>query len=44
MEQLTVTGITDVIGANGIYPGDERVGATVARAEADAASWVDAQR
>lgn len=44
IEQLTVTGITDVIGANGIYPGDERVGATVARAEADAASWVDAQR
>ena len=44
IEQLTVTGITDVIGANGIYPGDERVGATVARAEADAASWVDTQR
>ena len=44
VEQLTVTGITDVIGDGGIYPGDERVGATVARAEADAASWVDAQR
>lgn len=44
IEQLTVTGITDVIGEDGIYPGDERVGATVARAEADAASWVDAQR
>ena len=44
VEQLTVTGITDVIGDDGIYPGDERVGATVARAEADAASWVDAQR
>ena len=44
IEQLAVTGITDVIGDGGIYPGDERVGATVARAEADAASWVDAQR
>ena len=43
IEQLAVTGITDVIGDGGIYPGDERVGATVARAEADAASWVDAQ-
>jgi SulP family sulfate permease len=44
IEQLRVTGITDVIGEDGIYPGDERVGATVARAEADATAWVDAQR
>lgn len=39
-EQLKVAGITDVIGAGSIYPGDERVGATLARAEADADRWV----
>ena len=44
VEQLDVTGITDVVGTDGIYPGDERVGATVARAEADAQAWVDARR
>ena len=44
VEQLTVTGITDVVGDDGIYPGDERVGAAAARAEKDAAAWVDARR
>lgn len=44
LEQLTVTGITDLIGADNIYPGDERVGATIKRASADAATWVDAHR
>ena len=44
IEQLAVTGITQVIGADAVYPGDERVGATVARASADAQAWVDAHR
>ena len=33
-EQLTVTGITDLIGSDNVYEGDERVGATVKRAYA----------
>ena len=44
VEQLTVTGITATIGAANVYPGDERVGATVRQAYADALDWVDAQR
>jgi len=40
-EQLAVTGITDLIGADNIYEGDERVGATVKRAYGDATSWVE---
>lgn len=39
-EQLAVTGITAVIGPESIYPGDERVGATVSRAQEDAANWI----
>ena len=34
IEQLAITGITAVIGEHNVYPGDERVGATIARAEA----------
>jgi SulP family sulfate permease len=44
IEQLQITGITSVIGEHNVYPGDERVGATIARAEADAAAWVDQRR
>ena len=44
LEQLDVTGVTDLIGAENIYPGDERVGATIKRAYADAVAWVDAHR
>ena len=44
LEQLDVTGITDLIGADNIYPGDERVGATIKRAYADAVTWIDAHR
>ena len=44
IEQLTVTGIADVIGEDNIYPGDERVGATIKRAHADAVAWVAARR
>ena len=40
-EQLSVTGITDLIGADNIYEGDERVGATLRRAYDDATSWVE---
>jgi SulP family sulfate permease len=39
-EQLVVTGITDVIGPDNVYAGDERVGATVRRAYDDAIAWV----
>jgi sulfate permease, SulP family len=44
LEQLDVTGITDLVGADNVYPGDERVGATVKRAYGDAVSWVATQR
>jgi SulP family sulfate permease len=43
-EQLAVTGITDLIGAENLYTGDERVGATVKRAHADAMAWLAANR
>jgi sulfate permease, SulP family len=44
VEQLAVTGITALIGAESVYPGDERVGATLARAQHDAQAWVEARR
>jgi SulP family sulfate permease len=44
IEQLAITGITAVIGEHHVYPSDERVGATIARAEADAARWVEQRR
>jgi len=40
--QLEVTGVTAVVGEENIYPTDERLGATVRRAYADAQSWVAA--
>ncbi len=43
-EQLGVTGLTDVIGAENVYTGDERVGATLKRAHADAVAWVHASQ
>ena len=39
-EQLAVAGITAVIGPESGYRGDERGGASVARAEADALAWI----
>jgi SulP family sulfate permease len=39
-EQLRVTGVTGLIGPESIYTGDERVGATLKRAYADAAAWI----
>ena len=43
-EQLQVTGITAVIGTDNIYSGDERVGASVTRAQADAHAWIEARQ
>ncbi len=40
-EQLRVTGVTDLIAPENIYTGDERIGATVKRAYADAAAWIE---
>jgi SulP family sulfate permease len=39
-EQLRVSGVTGLIGPENIYTGDERVGATLKRAYADAAAWI----
>ncbi len=39
-EQLAATGVTEVIGSSSVYPGDERVGATLLRAYRDAQRWV----
>lgn len=39
-EQLEVTGVTAVVGRDGIYPSDERVGATLSQAFEDATQWV----
>jgi SulP family sulfate permease len=44
IEQLDVTGIMEVIGPDGVYRGDERVGAAVERARTDAEAWVEAHR
>ena len=43
-EQLGVTGITAVIGADNVYAGDHRVGAAIRRAYDDALAWVAANR
>lgn len=40
-EQLRVTGVTDLISPQDIYAGDERVGATLKRAYADATFWIE---
>ncbi len=40
-EQLRVTGVTDLITPQNIYTGDERVGATLKRAYADATAWIE---
>jgi sulfate permease, SulP family len=43
-EQLAVTGITGLIGAENVYAGDHRVGAAIRRAHDDARAWVAANR
>ena len=40
-EQLRVTGVTGLIGPGNIYTGDERIGATLKRAYADAEKWIE---
>lgn len=44
LEQLRVSGVTDVIDADDLYQGTERVGAALTRAHDDAVAWVDARR
>lgn len=44
IEQLAVTGVAQLVGDDNIYPGNERVGATVDRALADAEVWVEQRR
>jgi SulP family sulfate permease len=43
LEQLRVAGITDVIDPDDLYPGTERVGATLTRAHHDALTWVESR-
>jgi len=43
-EQLAVTGILAVVGADNVYAGDARVGAAIRRAYDDAVGWVAANR
>jgi SulP family sulfate permease len=40
LEQFDVTGVTAVVGEANIYPTDERVGATVAKAAEEANEWI----
>ena len=40
-EQLRVTGVTDLISPQDIYAGDDRVGATLKHAYADATAWIE---
>jgi SulP family sulfate permease len=43
-EQLGVTGITSTIGKENVYIGDERLGAALKRAHADALAWIESQK
>ena len=36
-----MTGVTDLVAPENIYTGDERVGATLKRAYADATAWIE---
>jgi SulP family sulfate permease len=40
-EQFSASGLTDVVDGRDIYTGDERVGATLTRAYADATAWIE---
>lgn len=40
LHQLEVAGVTDVVGADNVYPTDEWVGETVRRAHEDAGEWI----
>jgi hypothetical protein len=39
-EQMRVGGVTALVGEDAIYRGDERAGATLQRAVADAQAWI----
>jgi SulP family sulfate permease len=41
VRQLSVGGVIDIVGPSGVVVGDERVGAALARAVADAEEWID---
>jgi sulfate permease, SulP family len=43
-EQLAITGVADIIGADRLYPGDDRVGGALGTAYADALAWVESRR
>jgi sulfate permease, SulP family len=43
-EQLEAAGLAESIGLDNVYRGDERVGAAVIRAYADATAWVESRR
>jgi len=40
-QQLDAAGVTQIIGTDDIYLGNERVGATLERAVADATTWIE---
>jgi SulP family sulfate permease len=42
LRQLSAGGVLDIVGPGGVVVGDERVGAALARAVADAQEWIDA--
>ena len=44
IEQLSITGVTDLIGAENLYPSDEWLGATLTRAHQDAETWVESRK
>ena len=44
LEQLQVARVTDVVDAEDLYLGDERVGANLQRAHDDAPAWIESRR
>ena len=44
IEQLTATGVLDVVSTDDVYPTDEWVGRTVWRAHDDALEWIQSHR
>jgi SulP family sulfate permease len=44
IEQFDVTGVTAAVGEANIYPTDERVGATVAKAAEEGSAWIEDNR
>jgi SulP family sulfate permease len=43
LEQLRIAGVDGVIAPDDLYPGDERVGATLGRVHDDARAWVESR-